>query len=206
MSDREQNVGIGIVEGFFGPEWSWENRNLICQSLSAKSGDFYIYAPKRDSFLRKNWQQDHPLEIWQELQKLSLLCESLKVKFGVGLSPFEIHEHWGEKAKGILRDKLKKLEDLNLKYLGLFFDDMKGAPDLAEKQSEIMEFVHNQSKLTILFCPTYYSKDPILDRVFGPRPAHYLEKLGAGLAPEIVILWTGSDWGSAAATKAWPPS
>ena len=45
----------------------------------------------------------------------------------------------------------------------------------------------------ILVCPSYYSDDPVLDRVFGRRPAGYLERLGALLDPAIEVFWTGEE-------------
>lgn len=185
------NIGIGMVEGFFGPEWSWDDRNSVCQFLSDQQADFYIYAPKRDHYLRKSWMENHPDEIWNELKKLSANCKSKNVKFGVGLSPFEIHLNWNQQAKDALKRKVLKLQELEIDYLGLFFDDMKGSPDLADKQVEIVQYVKSLTSITILFCPTYYSFDPILDKVFGQRSAGYLEKIGQGLSSEVQILWTG---------------
>lgn len=182
---------IGAVEGFFGPEWSWKNRHLFCESLSSYGGNFYIYAPKRDSFLRKNWQQNHPAEIWNELKVLSSKCQKLDVNFGVGLSPFEIHNHWNEATKQLLRKKIQQLEELNIKYLGLFFDDMRGADNLADKQIEILSYVQSLTKIKLLFCPTYYSDDSILDKVFGQRSPDYLEKI-ASLPQDVEIFWTGN--------------
>ncbi len=182
---------MGIIEGFFGPEWSWQSRATFCANLPKYGGDFYIYAPKRDPFLRKSWTQNHPKEMWDNLRKLSQTCRDSNVAFGVGLSPFELHLHWDHTYKQVLRDKVKALVDLDIKYLGLFFDDMKGSPDLADHQVEIVEYVRSLTDRTILFCPTYYSPDPILDKVFGQRPADYLHKI-ATLSPPIEILWTGN--------------
>ncbi len=184
--------GAGVIEGFFGPEWSWESRHHFCETIQASGGGFYIYAPKRDPFLRKNWQQNHPAEMWAELQKLSKKCHSENIKFGLGLSPFEIHAHWNTQSKQILKDKILKLEDLDLDYFGLFFDDMCGSADLADKQAEIVEFTRSVTKKTLLFCPTYYSNDPILDKVFGTRAPDYLEKIGKNIATDVQIFWTGS--------------
>jgi hypothetical protein len=61
------SLGVGVIEGFFGPEWSWRDRHLMCEFLKDTGADFYIYAPKRDSFLRKSWMQDHPTETWDRL-------------------------------------------------------------------------------------------------------------------------------------------
>ena len=184
-STMEKNIGIGIIEGFFGPHWSWDSRDFICDFLAKNDSQFYVYAPKQDSFLRKNWMQDHPPDLWHKIQSLSQRCSAKKIAFGLGLSPFEIHDHWTAETKNSLREKILKLEDLDSKYLGLFFDDMKGSPDLADKQIEIVEFVRNITRQTILFCPTYYSDDPILDKVFGTRAPDYLEKIGKNISNEV---------------------
>ncbi len=189
--------GMGIVEGFFGPEWSWASRHRFCESLPSYGGSFYIYAPKRDACLRRNWTQHHSDQTWTELKRLSRACCRHHVAFGVGLSPFELYANWSQGTKDLLREKLTLLHELNIQYLGLFFDDMKGAPDLADRQLEIVDYVRRLTDTTILFCPTYYTHDPILDKIFGPRPPDYLEKIGH-LSADIQILWTG--------TKVIPPS
>lgn len=186
-----KNIGVGIIEGFFGPEWSWDDRSSIVKFLAEKNGQFYIYAPKRDSFLRKNWQQQHPKIEFQQLLKLSAECEVSGVQFGVGLSPFELHSNWNDRAKRLLQKKLSHLQQLDFQYLGLFFDDMKGSAGLAEKQVDIIEFVTQHTDKTLLFCPTYYSYDPILDKVFGERPSGYLETLGSSIPKEVMMFWTG---------------
>jgi hypothetical protein len=184
-------MGVGVIEGFFGPEWSWPARHHFCENMRSYGGSYYIYAPKRDSYLRKNWTSKHPAETWSELRSLGEKCRSSGIAFGVGLSPFEFHDNWNQTTKNLLGEKIKRLEELQLDYLGIFFDDMKGAPDLAEKQIDILDFVAGVSAQKILFCPTYYSDDPVLDKVFGVRPDGYLEKI-AELSLSIEIFWTGS--------------
>jgi hypothetical protein len=46
-------------------------------------------------------------------------------------------------------------------------------------------------KKKIIFCPTYYTPDPILEKVFGKKPKDYLEKIAEGVPPEVSIAWTG---------------
>lgn len=182
---------LGLVEGFFGPAWSWVARQHMVRVLGLNRGDFYFYAPKRDRFLRKSWSENHPTAEWNELKLLRDICRESRVQFGLGLSPFEIHENWSTNTKELLKNKIYKLEELDFDILGLFFDDMKGSPDLAEKQIEIVAFVQNQTKKKILFCPTYYSFDPILDKVFGERPAQYLDLIGSHISADVDVLWTG---------------
>lgn len=182
---------LGLVEGFFGPEWSWMARHQAVQCLAHRTNSFYFYAPKRDRFLRKNWFENHPVQSWRELKSLRATCRKYRVLFGIALSPFEIHDNWNQRSKEQLKNKIQNLSELEFDLLGLFFDDMKGSPDLAEKQSEIVSFVQSLTKKKILFCPTYYSMDPILDKVFGQRSANYLEDIGKHIAQEVEILWTG---------------
>lgn len=183
---------IGLVEGFFGPEWGWTARHQVVRCLASLTNSFYFYAPKRDRFLRKSWIENHPEEPWNQLINLRKACRQNHVMFGVALSPFEIHENWNAQSKDQLKNKILKLSELEFDTLGLFFDDMKGSLDLAEKQSEIVDFVQNLTKRKILFCPTYYSMDPILDKVFGQRSVSYLEDIGKNISPNVEILWTGN--------------
>lgn len=183
--------GIGVVEGFFGPEWSWKSRHRFCESLRAYGGAFYLYAPKRDGCLRKNWKQHHADDIWNEIKSLSGTCRRNGIAFGMGLSPYEIHSDWNLRTKTVLRDKIERVHELDITFLCLLLDDMKGAPDLADRQVEIVEYVRSMTRTPLVFCPTYYSDDPILDKVFGQRPGDYLEKIGS-LPNDIHIFWTGS--------------
>jgi hypothetical protein len=61
---------IGIVEGFFGPTWSNEARHAWAALLKKYGGDFYIYAPKRDSFLRKSWKEVWSLDYLDKIKNL----------------------------------------------------------------------------------------------------------------------------------------
>ncbi len=186
------NIGTGIIEGFFGPEWSWEVRGHALNQINQSGGGFYFYAPKRDSFLRKNWHEQHPADQWDRLVQFSKQCQNQKIKFGIGLSPFEIHNEWNENTKQLLTKKIEKISELQIDYLGIFFDDMKGSADLAKKQSEILDFIQSCIKTKIIFCPTYYTWDPILDKVFGQRPEQYLESLAENVSSDIEFLWTGN--------------
>ncbi|HEX4924099.1 MAG TPA: GNAT family N-acetyltransferase, partial [Bdellovibrionales bacterium] len=62
--------GIGVIEGFFGPHWPGESRHRFCENLRGYGGQYYIYAPKQDPYLRKRWMEPHPGEYWRELARL----------------------------------------------------------------------------------------------------------------------------------------
>ena len=80
----------GIVEGFFGKAWSWDERKAYSTFLKKNKFNFYLYAPKADSFLRKSWKQPFPKQHFEHLKDLAKSYRDLGVSFGIGLSPFEV--------------------------------------------------------------------------------------------------------------------
>ena len=190
-----QDVDLGLIEGFYGRPWSWTARAEAIASLAPHGYGFYLYAPKADPFLRRRWRESHPDETLQALGGLAAECAELGVRFGVGLSPFEIYRNFDETAKADLGRKLAELDAVGVVDLAILFDDMRGdLPDLARSQIEIVHWIASRTGARrLIFCPTYYSEDSVLDRAFGARPAGYLTNLGEGLDPAVDVFWTGEE-------------
>lgn len=186
-------IELGLIEGFYGRPWSWAARANAAATLKPHGYGFYLYAPKADAYLRRRWREPHPQAA--ELAGLSAACRAAGVRFGVGLSPYELYRDFDTDARGALADKLAELDALGLDDLAILFDDMRGDVEgLARGQMEIAAFAAERTRATrIIVCPTYYSEDPVLDRVFGRRPLGYLEDLGAGLDPAVEVMWTGDE-------------
>lgn len=186
---------VGLIEGFFGRPWSWADRHEAVRFIGPRGFGFYLYAPKADAFLRRRWQEPHPEVEQAELASLAATCRAAGVRFGVGLSPFELHLQSESDWRKPLGRKLAELDGAGIEDLAILFDDMRGdVPDLADRQAVIVHFAAERSKASrILCCPSYYSDDPILDVAFGARPPHYLEQLGRLLDPAIHVMWTGEE-------------
>ena len=186
---------LGLIEGFFGLPWSWEDRRDAIRFLAPHGYRFYLYAPKADAWLRRRWQDPYPEPELSRLAELGQVCRDAGVRFGIGLTPFELHLHSEAGWQGRLAGKVAELDSAGVDDLAILFDDMRGdVPGLAERQAEIVHFAAGRSKATrILCCPSYYSDDPILDVAFGPRPPSYLEELGRRLDPAVEIMWTGEE-------------
>jgi hypothetical protein len=86
-------------------------------------------------------------------------------------------------------------DSIGVEDLGILFDDMRGdVPDLAKNQVAIVNYAAGITKASrIIVCPSYYSDDPVLDRVFGNRPENYLEDLAGGIDSGIEMFWTGEE-------------
>lgn len=186
---------LGLIEGFFGRPWSWAERRDTVAFLRGHGYGFYLYAPKADTRLRRRWQEPWPAGEFAELLAFRDFCRKENVRFGIGLTPFELHLHAARGWQGPLAGKLGELAQLKPDDLAILFDDMRGdVPEIAERQAAIVHFAAERDiARRILTCPTYYSDDPILDVAFGARPTRYLETLGRLLDSSIEVMWTGEE-------------
>lgn len=188
-------IDLGIIEGFFGRPYGWDERAGMVAALGPAGYGFYLYAPKADGWLRKRWREPYPEAELAALAGFAEACRAAGVRFGVGLSPYELYRDFDAAAKDALAAKLAQLDAAGVQDLGVFFDDMRGdLPDLAARQVEIVHWIAARTAASrVIACPSYYTDDPVLDRVFGQRPPDYLEDLGRGLDPAIEVMWTGEE-------------
>jgi hyaluronoglucosaminidase len=193
MAHTSVSTPLGVIEGFFGRPWSWSARESYAGFLAEHDYGFYIYAPKSDAILRRHWQSDWRPQEWDKLLRLRNVYRQAQVDFGVGLSPYELYRYPSAESRAALKRKIESLNRLEPDILCLLFDDMRGdLPDLAQRQVELVQTAADSTTATgIVFCPTYYSFDPILEKVFGARPSGYWETLRRGLDAAVNIFWTG---------------
>ena len=190
-----QSFSYGVIEGFYGRSWDWSIRAAYAAFLKKNGFGFYIYAPKDDAYLRKKWREPWPEEMVQHLEQLADVYAQKRVLWGVGLSPFEIYLNFDDEAKQALKEKVLAINGLKPDIVCVLLDDMKGdVPRLAETQVEVFQFVADLSTASrFVLCPTYYSFDPVLERVFGKMPKGYWDTLGKQLDAEADIFWTGPE-------------
>lgn len=186
---------LGVIEGFYGRAWPHSSRLQMLPWLRQLGFRAYLYAPKADASLRKRWLDPWSREQLAALAELARAAAHNELEFVVGLSPFALYRAYHGRARNTLRERVQSIADSGARGLALLFDDMPGAlSGLAERQAQIANDVAGWApQLKLRLCPTYYSDDPILDRVFGERPARYLEDLSERLAADTEMFWTGPE-------------
>jgi hyaluronoglucosaminidase len=192
MATLLKHFSRGIIEGFFGRPWSWPVRRAYANFLQQNQYQYYIYAPKADRYLRRQWAEPWPATDYDNLQQLGQAYQQAGVAWGIGLTPFEISE-FDRDTQDRLDVKVRSINNLQPDILAILFDDMRGDNDsIMQMQVDITHRILEKSTASsFIMCPTYYSTDPVLDKVFGDRPPHYLETLGQRLDPAVHIFWTG---------------
>src|SRR5262249_31930891 len=151
LTGRHMAAELGIIEGFYGRPWSWAAKADVAQLLGGHGYRFYIYAPKADHFLHERWQEPHPTAEHESLKRLAAHHRKLGVRFGVGLSPYEIYRKFDSAAQAALGAKLSWLDDIGVDDLAILFDDMRGdLPALAETQARIVHWAGGHTKASRL--------------------------------------------------------
>ena len=189
-------VDLGIVEGYYGRPWSWAERARVVETLAAHGFRFFLYAPKAATALRRGWREPAPADELASLAAFGDRCRALGVRFGVGLSPWGFDEAGDGADRARLAACVDRLDaEIRPDDLALLFDDVRGDdPTLADRQADLVADVGARTRATRLWvCPTYYSDDPVLDRVFGARPPDYLARLGRRLDAAVRVFWTGEE-------------
>ena len=182
---------MGVIECFYGRLWSVTERAAYAHFLKKNGFEFYLYGPKGDASLRKEWSRAWTPAETKYFEDMQRAFKNLDIKFGLILSPQGLNAKIGLLEREQLRDKVKAMHDVGLDYLGIFFDDMKASPDMAERQIEVIEMLRSQMSIPLVFCPSYYCYDSLLEFLFGERPKDYFEKLGHHLSGGVEVLWTG---------------
>lgn len=186
---------LGVIEGFYGKVWADEARLKLLKFMAAHSFDCFVHAPKAARKLRAGWAEPFTDGELLALRAQSDACAALGIRWGVGLSPLGAVARFDRVAAGLLGAKLKQLNSLNAALLCVLFDDMHCEfDDLARRQLSIVEHIQQHTTAAkVIVCPTYYSYDPVLEKVFGTRPANYWSDLGIGMSQEIDLFWTGNN-------------
>src|SRR5688500_3782349 len=82
---------LGIIEEFYGKPCTWDARKETVSFLARYGYRFYLYAPKADPYLRRRWQEPYPDDVAEKLKSFASHCRDTGVRFGIGLSPYELY-------------------------------------------------------------------------------------------------------------------
>jgi len=190
----------GIVEGFYGPPWSHDDRLDVIRFEGQHGLNLYIYGPKDDPYHRKLWREPYPAKQMQQLGALAAKANENFVNFSFAVSPGLSMVYSSEADFQALVRKLESVGKLGVTNFALFLDDVPQdlvhADDHQKFKTLAQAHIHLINRLYehlksrsprnhLTVCPTTYTNE------WGNR--EYLTELGAGVNPEIPLDWTGTE-------------
>jgi hyaluronoglucosaminidase len=207
MSNAETFHRRGIVEGFFGPLWSMEHRKALFQFGAPRGMNTYLYAPKDDPYHRARWTEPYPPKKWRLLLQLIREAQRRNIDFVYGFHPGKGLCFCADKPIRLLLEKAQRFYDGGVRTFAVLFDDIpsrlehardrgKFKSSLARAQGTWLQEIQSRQpsswkNVEWWICPSYYTPDPLLARVFGAFEADFLEILSGSLPADVACLWTG---------------
>ena len=187
----------GIVEGFYGRPWSWEERKDMLVFAGKNGYNLYIYAPKADTYHRHDWREMYPDTFLNAFSDLIKTGNKNNMDVAMAVSPGLSLVYSSEEEMETLVKKFEIFITLGTKTCALFLDDIpwklqhdpdiEKYEDLADAQQDFTNRLYKRLKeidsdISLIFCPTEY---------YGTKPNEYRQKIGKTINQEVEIMWTG---------------
>ena len=184
----------GVVEGFYGPPWSPEERLALVERMGAWGMNRYLYAPKDDPLHRERWREPYPEATCAHFAELVARGRDVGVGVGFALSPGLSIRYASKADREALAGKLARFVELGATTLSLALDDVParlvhdedrhGFASLAHAHVAIVEHLLQGigDGIELWVVPNDY---------LGVAATDYLSELGRALPPHVEIAWTG---------------
>lgn len=191
IKDYPDIVARGVVEGFYGTPWTFDDRVRQLKFYGDNKLNTYIYGPKDDPYHRSpNWREPYPADEAKAIEELVDIANQNHVDFVWAIHP-GLDIKWTNEDRDFLMDKFEAMYQLGVRAFAVFFDDISGEGVNAEKQAQLLNYVDDNfikvkgDVIPLTLCPTEYNKS------WTNIERGYLPTLGSKLNPSIHIMWTG---------------
>ncbi|HSH78625.1 MAG TPA: protein O-GlcNAcase [Herpetosiphonaceae bacterium] len=196
----------GVIEGFYGPYYTFPERNDLIRFIGKHGFNLYIYGPKNDRQHRARWQQLYPPEVMDQFAETVHIAAQAGVDFCYAIAPLA-YDHL--KDFDSLTKKLQSFYDRGVRSFSVLVDDImcathgnpfcKVCPRPADPHVEVCNRLYEwltsmDPACALNMCPSeYHGEGPFSD---------YVHDLGERLHAEIDILYTGPEVCSPAISSA----
>jgi hypothetical protein len=171
----------GVIEGFYGPPWSWDQRLATMAWCHQRDMTHYVYAPKDDPLHRQRWRDPYPDE---DLAGFERLVAAGTLRVGFGISPGLSMDDAAATDRAALAAKVDQVLDTGVHDVVLALDDIPPAPGQGRRHGALAAWLaeHLAGRAGLVLVPTDYT---------STRPTPYLVELLATCPEHVPIAWTG---------------
>jgi hyaluronoglucosaminidase len=187
----------GIIEGFYGPPWSWDTRRLVCDELSTVGFDTYVYAPKDDPLHRDRWRDPYDDAT---LTDFAALVDDGTLRVGFGIAPGLSIDPDAHGDRAALLAKVEQVLETGVGLVCLALDDLPPADGLGERHGHLTSWLRDAlpAEVELVLVPTHYT---------GCERTPYLDAIARLVPVDVPVAWTGrhvvNDTITAADARAW---
>ena len=125
VKDWPDMLERGVVEGFYGNNWSQTDRIRQFQFYGRNKMNVYIYGPKDDPYHRYRWRENYPTAEANKMKELVAEAHKNKVNFVWAVHP-GIDIKWNKTDSLNVIKKLEFMYGLGVRAFAVFFDDITG--------------------------------------------------------------------------------
>jgi hyaluronoglucosaminidase len=197
----------GVIEGFYGPPWTHEERLDLIRFCSEAGFDTWVHAPKDDPYHRALWRDPYPDD---DLARLAALVDEATrhgVELVYAIAPGLSIRYTSDADFDALLAKCEQVRASGVETVQLLWDDIEHtlvAEDEARFGHEERPSAAAQSELSNRFAAAYAQKGPLVvcpTGYAGTGDSAYRRVMRRLLDPSIVVYWTGPEVVSLAITR-----
>jgi hyaluronoglucosaminidase len=186
----------GVIEGFYGNPWTHAQRLELVPFIAARGMNTFIYGPKDDPLVRRDWRVPYDGVALTRLRELVATCRAHGVELVYCVSPGLSIEYSSEADAAALSAKLASVAALGVHRFGLLLDDIPLELQHEADRSSFGGLVEAHATLIdrvlarlddgqdLIVCPTVY---------FGYGDESYVARLGTAIGPRVDLFWTGRE-------------
>jgi hyaluronoglucosaminidase len=172
----------GVIEGFYGPPWTHEERLDLIRFCGAHELDTWVHAPKDDPYHRERWREPYPERELAQLAEVVRAADSHGVEFVYAIAPGLSIRAGDESELDALDAKREHLQQAGVRTFQLIWDDIERQAVPFEAQAEIANRFAGGEPLVV--CPMGYA---------GTGDSEYRQAFAPRLDSQIVLHWTGPE-------------
>ncbi|WP_052339496.1 protein O-GlcNAcase [Gorillibacterium massiliense] len=186
----------GIIEGFYGVPWSFEDRMDSIDFMSKHRMNAYMYAPKDDEYHRELWREPYPAEEFDKIRQLKQHCDKHQVDFFYCISPGKDMKFTSQDDFALIQQKLKSMMDIGIRNFAILMDDIDyvlkeenknflGRAGVAHAYlvNEINRYLKQELyQYQLVMCPSEY---------WSYWDTEYKKDIRGLMDPEVLVFWTG---------------
>jgi hyaluronoglucosaminidase len=172
----------GVIEGFYGPPWTHEERLDLIRFCGAHGLNTWVHAPKDDEYHRTLWREPYPDGELARFSELAAEAKRCGVEFVYAIAPGLDIRADDESELEALDAKRDHLRGAGIETFQLLWDDIEREAVAFERQAEIANWFARGEELVV--CPMGYA---------GTGDSEYRRAFAPKLDPQIVVYWTGPE-------------